>query len=170
MVCPGNGNETIGLRALRRLTIPEFEATIRAAFGLDAKQWPGLTVPPDTGSEDGFTNNVDKLLVSPDYAKGGDGLQPRGLGAGGSADPVLTRLLPCAATGGPACAETFVTTFGPKLYRRPLTPAEKARYLACSTRRRRRTSSPSSTGRRRRCCSRRTSSTAASWVNRTAAA
>ena len=26
------------------------------------------------------------------------------------------------------CAQTFVTTFGPKLYRRPLTPAEQARY------------------------------------------
>ena len=25
---------------------------------------------------------------------------------------MLTRLLPCAATGGPPCAETFVTTFG----------------------------------------------------------
>jgi len=129
VVCPGNGNETIGLRALRRLTIPEFEATIRTAFGLDAKQWPGLTVPPDTGSEDGFTNNVDKLLVSPDYAKGAMA-SSRAVSALVAADPVLTRVLPCAATGGQACADTFISTVGPKLYRRPLTPAEKMRYLA----------------------------------------
>ena len=86
-----------------------------------------------------------------------------------SADPMLAQLLPCSATGGPACADTFVTTIGTKLYRRPLTAAEKARYLALFDKvGKHATSSPSSTGRRRRCCSRRTSSTAASWASPTA--
>jgi hypothetical protein len=47
-----------------------------------------------------------------------------------SADPMLGRLLPCAATGGAACADTFVSSIGAKLYRRPLTAAEKARYMS----------------------------------------
>ena len=45
--CPTDGKETTGQRVLRRLTIPELDATVRAAFGLDKTQWPGPTVPPD---------------------------------------------------------------------------------------------------------------------------
>jgi hypothetical protein len=125
--CPGP--DMVGRRALRRLTIPELEATIRATFGLDAKQWQGLTLPSDAGSDDGFTNNIDQLTVSPEYARGA--LESsRKVAALVSSDPMLGTLLPCAASGGPSCADTFVTSFGTKLYRRPLTPAEKARYLA----------------------------------------
>ena len=129
VVCPNNGMEIVGKRALRRLTIPEFEATIRAAFGLTEMQWPGLNVPPDAGSDDGFTNNVDRLTVSPEYARGAleSSRQVASLVSG---DALLTKLLPCAATGGAACADTFVTGFGTKLYRRPLTTVEKARYMA----------------------------------------
>jgi len=35
----------------------------------------------------------------------------------------VAKSLPCAATGGQACADTFISTIGPKLYRRPLTQA-----------------------------------------------
>ena len=129
VACPGNGAQTVGRRTLRRLTIPELEATIRGTFGLDAGAWSGLTVPPDTGSADGFTNNVDKLNVSPEYARGAQE-SGRKVASLVIADGTLGRLLPCAATGDRACADTFVTTFGQKLYRRPLTGAEKGRYLA----------------------------------------
>ena len=128
VACPNNGMEIVGKRALRRLTIPELETTIRATFGITPTQWVGLNVPPDSGSDDGFTNNVDRLNVSPEYARG---LMEssRSVAALVSGD-LLTKLVPCAATGGASCADTFVTSFGTKLYRRPLTPAEKARYLA----------------------------------------
>jgi hypothetical protein len=129
VMCPGNGKEIVGKRALRRLTIPEFEATIRSAFALDAKQWVGLNVPPDSGSDDGFTNNVDRLTVSPEYARGA-AESSRQVAALVSSDANLTKLLPCAATGDTACADSFVTSFGTKLYRRPLTSAEKARYMS----------------------------------------
>jgi hypothetical protein len=129
VICPTNGAEIVGKRALRRLTIPELEATIRATFGLTATQWVGVNVPPDSGSDDGFTNNVDRLTVSPEYARG---LMEssRSVAALVSSDAMLTKLVPCAGTGGASCADTFVTSFGTKLYRRPLTPAEKARYMA----------------------------------------
>jgi hypothetical protein len=128
VVCPNNGMEIVGKRALRRLTIPEFEATIRAAFGLTAAQWTGLNVPPDAGSDDGFTNNVDRLTVSPEYARGA-AESSRQIAAMVSGE-MLTKLVPCAATGGATCADMFVTTFGPRLYRRPLTTVEKSRYMA----------------------------------------
>jgi hypothetical protein len=129
VACGTGATETVGRRTLRRLTIPELETTIRTTFGLDAKQWVGLAVPPDTGSEDGFTNNVDFLNVSADYAKGAQA-SSRQVASLVSSDPLLTRLVPCAATGGMACADTFVSTFGAKLYRRPLTATEKGRYLS----------------------------------------
>jgi len=127
VTCPSNGMEIVGKRALRRLTIPELEATIRATFGITATQWVGLNVPPDSGSEDGFTNNVDRLTVSPEYARGL--MESSRAVANLVSGDLLTKLLPCATTGGTSCADTFVTSFGTKLYRRPLTPAEKARYM-----------------------------------------
>ncbi len=129
VACPTNGGQTVGRRALRRMTNAELETTIRTTFGIDAKAWAGLTVPPDAASEDGFTNNVDHLKVGTEYARGS--LESgRKVAALVASDAVLPRLLPCAATGGAACATTFVETFGSKLYRRPLTAAEKARYVA----------------------------------------
>ncbi|HEY0711842.1 MAG TPA: DUF1595 domain-containing protein, partial [Polyangia bacterium] len=132
--CPSDGKDTIGRRALRRLTVAELEATIRSAFGLDTTQWPGPTVPPDPSSLDGFTNNVDRLTVGPEYARGvlDTGRTVAKLVA---TEPLITKLLPCHSQNGgqgsamAPCAQTFVTTFGPKLYRRPLTAAEVKRYM-----------------------------------------
>jgi hypothetical protein len=130
--CPTGGQETMGKRSLRRLTGPELEATIRAAFNLDKTQWPGVTTPPDASSADGFTNNVDRLTVGPDYVRGvlDSG---RAVARLVSSPAVLGKLLPCGLGAGTGtemvpCAQQFVTTFGPRLYRRPLTPAEQARY------------------------------------------
>jgi hypothetical protein len=125
--CDPSGADAIGRRVLRRLTNTELETTLRSTFGLDAAQWPGVNLPSDAGSTDGFTNNVDSLTVGPDYAKGTfDGAKK--LAALVSAEPLLSKLAPCSAQGGAACAETFVSTVGAQLYRRPLTTAEKARY------------------------------------------
>jgi hypothetical protein len=129
VMCPTTATETVGRRVLRRLTNNELEATIRSTFTLDATQWPGVNLPPDASSLDGFTNNVDSLTVGPDYASGTlDGSKK--IAALVSADPLLPKLLPCSTKGDAACADTFVTTFGAKLYRRPLLAAEKTRYLS----------------------------------------
>jgi Protein of unknown function (DUF1592)/Protein of unknown function (DUF1588)/Protein of unknown function (DUF1595)/Protein of unknown function (DUF1587) len=132
IACPDDGKDTVGRRALRRLTVPELDATIRTAFGLTEAQWAGPTVPPDPASLDGFTNNVDRLTVGPDYARGvlDTGRTVAKLVAGEH----LQRLLPCGATGGSGsamapCAQTFINTYGPKLYRRPLTMVETTRYM-----------------------------------------
>ena len=44
--CPNTGAETPGKRVLRRLTGPEFEATVLAAFGFDGTTKPTLAMPP----------------------------------------------------------------------------------------------------------------------------
>ncbi len=130
--CSNDGKESIGKRSLRRLTISELDATVRAAFGLDRAQWAGPTVPPDPGSIDGFNNNVDRLTVGPDYERG---LleSSRAVARVVSSREVLGKLLPCGLGTGDGttmvpCAAQFVQLFGPKLYRRPLTQAESMRY------------------------------------------
>jgi hypothetical protein len=129
VACDAAGTQTIGHRALRRLTNAELEATLRTTFGLDAAAWAGVNLPSDAGSLDGFTNNVDSLTVSPDYAKGTlDGAKK--LAAQISGDALLSKLAPCASAGDRACADSFVSSLGAKLYRRPLTSSEKTRYLA----------------------------------------
>ncbi|HEY0707504.1 MAG TPA: DUF1592 domain-containing protein, partial [Polyangia bacterium] len=127
--CQGNAQETVGRRTLRRLTQLEFDATIRAVFGLEAAQWAGPMVPPDPASLDGFGNNVDRLTVGPDYARGALDTAKQ-VASLVSAEATLTKLLPCSTAGNAACASTFVSTFGPRLYRRPLTSAETGRYTA----------------------------------------
>jgi hypothetical protein len=114
---------------LRRLTTAEFEATVRAAFGLDAAQWKGPVFLPDPASSDGFTNNAQRLTVGDEYARRLDE----------AADDVATvvtspanlaRILPCALQGADSCAATFLDGAGARLYRRPLTPAERGRYMS----------------------------------------
>jgi hypothetical protein len=125
--CASTATETVGHRALRRLTNGELEATVRAIFEVDTAQWPGVNLPSDSGSLDGFTNNVDSLTVGPDYVKGTlEGAKK--IASIVTSDANLTKFAPCLASGDAACAASFVTTIGAKLYRRPLTSGEQARF------------------------------------------
>ena len=125
---PGTG-DLPGPRLLRRLTGREVDATVRAVFGFDAATWQGNTLPPDPASIDGFTNNVDRLTVGEDYARGALETAQKVAGLVTS-DAHLARLLPCAAQGDEACAGMFLDRYATRLYRRPLTVAERGRYLA----------------------------------------
>jgi hypothetical protein len=127
-LCDGAEADVAGPRLLRRLTSPELTASIRYAFGLSAAEWAGPAVPADPASADGFTNNVDRLVVDESYARG---LYATATGVADVvvSETVLPRVLPCSGGGGADCARTFVQTVGRRLYRRPLTEAETARYL-----------------------------------------
>jgi len=128
-LCDSGERDVPGPRLLRRLTTAELTTSVRAVFGLDGNEWAGPALPADPAGRNGFTNNVDRLLVDEGYA--------RGLLATAEAiaDAVvaptrLPRVLPCAAGGGEACANTYLDTVGRRLFRRPLTPDERERYLA----------------------------------------
>lgn len=126
--CPPDASETPGRRVLRRLTGKEIERTIRSVFGLDQAAWAGLAVPPDPASLDGFNNNVDRLTVGSEFAKGtlSSAREVAGLVID---DTRLPTILPCANAGGPPCADTYLKTIGKKLYRRPMTIAEEQRFM-----------------------------------------
>jgi hypothetical protein len=124
-------NEVIAPRTLRRLTNGELETTLRTVFGLDAAAWTGPSLVPDPASGDGFTNNTDRLSIGDEYAKR---LMETGrdIAEQVTSPAQLARILPCAATGGDACATTYLDTIGQRLYRRPLTAPERERFLALS--------------------------------------
>ena len=115
-------------RGLRRLTGPELEATVRAAFSLSEAEWSGPQLLPDPASADGFTNNQARLEIGEEYAK--RWLEnAKTLSDTITAPNLLLRVAPCALQGGEACARSYLDTVGKRLYRRPLDDAEKARYV-----------------------------------------
>jgi hypothetical protein len=122
-------NEGVAPRVLRRLTTAEFDATVRAAFGLDAVQWKGPLFLPDPASGDGFTNNAQRLTVGDEYARRLTEAAKE-VATAATSPANLARILPCAAQGTDACANTFLDTVGSRLYRRPLTPVERTRYMS----------------------------------------
>lgn len=45
----------------------------------------------------------------------------------------LGRRLPCASAGNTSCANTFIDGFAPRIWRRPIAPAERTRLVALTT-------------------------------------
>jgi hypothetical protein len=118
------GVEVPGRTPLRRLTRPQYNATIRDLLGLNENAAGDFAGDEDAG---GFASNI----VSPigeqqveQYHAAAESLAGKAVAAG------LTRLAPCAppkATAA-ACADEFVRAFGKRAFRRPLTTEEVDRY------------------------------------------
>ncbi len=127
--CDASASDVAGPRLLRRLTGAQITRVVREGLGLDAGAFPGHALPPDAAAPNGFTNSADRLVVNETFA---GRLRDMALDVGAlvSEEPHRSRLLPCASGGGRACAETYLETIGRRLYRRPLTGEERARYLA----------------------------------------
>jgi hypothetical protein len=130
--CNGQQTDVLGPRLLRRLTIGELDTSVRAVFGLDQAAWSGPALPPDPASANGFNNNTDRLTIGDDHAHDLQDMakQVARLVTG---DANLVRMLPCAAAPSDACAGTLLDTVGLRLYRRPMTPVERQRYLTLYT-------------------------------------
>lgn len=133
----GTGGSTVGLTnpllpaGIRRLTNAEYEASVRTLFG--TSMTVSAAFPPDARqgifSRGGYTLN-DAQRVDPVLAKQ---LSDTAIAVIAEArqNGRLTNLAPCAnsASGGEACATTFIQSFGAKAYRRPVTPAEVSALL-----------------------------------------
>ncbi len=122
----GSGGPTPSESPIRRLTRLEYNNTVRALL---AEASEPATAWNAEGSALGFSNNVQSLSVSPELARqifmtAEDVTSPAKLTAA-----ELTALLPCAATGGEACARQFISDFGLRAYRRPVEPAEVTRLV-----------------------------------------
>jgi hypothetical protein len=108
---------------IRRLSNAEYDASVQALLGTAQK--PSVAFPPDS-RQGSFTLN-DAQRIDPVLAKQLDvaalALVSEARGSG-----KLTALASCAA--GEACATTFITGFGARAYRRPLTADETAALVA----------------------------------------
>jgi len=121
------GTSAIAQPQLRRLTASELQHSLDDIFPQAKGQWAiGLS---EIESPLGFNNDPALLTVSTQVAsKLLSGAQA--LAAAVTTDTVLSNLLPCAASApNHACAQTFLTQYGRRLFRRPLTQADTDRYL-----------------------------------------
>ncbi|WAS95871.1 DUF1592 domain-containing protein [Nannocystis punicea] len=120
----------LGARVLRRLTQVELEHTLRDIFPEIEATWSGVQLGIDPASKHGFTNDAATLLVG-DQTAGEWLATAEEVGDAVTAPDVLPVILPCAAQSpDSACAAEFIDTYGQRLFRRPLTADERARYEA----------------------------------------
>jgi hypothetical protein len=121
---PPDTNEAELLPAgIRRLTNAEFAASVYALLGMPLPE--NISLPPDA-RQDGFTRN-NAQRVDPVLAKQLDAVATA---LAAAARPQIRTLAPCAQSAGSEdCATSFITSFGAKAYRRPLTSEEGAALL-----------------------------------------
>jgi hypothetical protein len=121
------GTSAVAHPQLRRLTAAELQRSLDDIFPQAKGKWAiGLA---EVASPLGFNNDPALLTVSEQVA-GKILTGARGLASAAMADAALPQIVPCAAAADHACAQTFLTKYGPRLFRRPLTQAEQDRYLA----------------------------------------
>lgn len=117
-----------GLAGLRRLTRTELQATVEDIFPEVASGWRGVRLSADPASTLGFANDSSALLVG--FQTANELLRTaEDVAELVTASDVLGTLLPCASTGGEACAGEFIDRYGLRLFRRPLSEAERSEYL-----------------------------------------
>lgn len=108
---------------IARLTNTEYRNTVRSL--LPAMSVPSIPLPADVVVE-GFDNNV--RAQTPSAAL----IEQYGSSAEAVADSVVANLssvLPCSTSEADACASTFIDAFVTRAFRRPLSAAERTRYL-----------------------------------------
>ncbi len=114
-----------GIMPLRRLTNREYNDTVRDLLG-DTTQ-PANQFPSDRDPTFEFRRAGD--LAEQDATL----LQTAAEALAATAVTNLTTLLPCAASANDACAQQFITQFGQRAFRRPVSTPEATRLTALYT-------------------------------------
>ena len=118
-----------GRVTLRRLNQTEYDNTVHDLLGTSAT--PARAFLGDTQAN-GFDNDGDLLSLSSvridQYRQAAEALAKEAL-----LPPLRATLLSCDPATGDACVTSFVTSFGERAYRRPLTADEVASYLDLAT-------------------------------------
>jgi hypothetical protein len=114
---------------LRRLTRSEIDNSIFDIFPQIAKSYGGVKLGPDPLSTLKFTNDASVLLVGDETAK--EILKTaKEVAALVTGSTLLPSILPCSTgSAGQACATTFIDTFGPLIYRHPLSYEERTELV-----------------------------------------
>lgn len=113
-----------GAPALRRLNRRELENSLRDVFPVLGEAWRS-TLSADTVSDSGFDNDSNQLLVSKQTARE---LADTAESVGTAVATGVTQVLPCN-TPDAACVGQFLDGVGRRLFRRPLSDAERTSYL-----------------------------------------
>ena len=116
-----------GASPLRRLTNTEYDNTVADLLGDTTA--PATTFPGETTSTQGYDTFATGLGVSVTHARSLL-TAAEALATAAVRDKLTTLLGGCdvATSGEETCVRTFVTTFGERAFRRPLTEAEVARF------------------------------------------
>jgi hypothetical protein len=114
----------VGSAPLKRLTREQYDNAARDLLGIDGQ--PSLALSPDEKLAVFFSNSVSPVtrLSVEQYAGAAEEL------ARVAVTQKLDDLTGCGAEPTPACAEQFIRAFGRRVFRRPLTDDEVARYTA----------------------------------------
>jgi hypothetical protein len=121
-----------GRSPLRRLNLAEYARTVHDLLGVDTTMVTSTFPPDNTGL--GFTNNADVLSVTSLQAEAYmTASEQFATAAVASAD--MGALLPCdpTKTGEDACAKQFITVFGLRAFRRPVTADEATTFFGLYT-------------------------------------
>jgi Protein of unknown function (DUF1592)/Protein of unknown function (DUF1588)/Protein of unknown function (DUF1587)/Protein of unknown function (DUF1595)/Protein of unknown function (DUF1585) len=115
-----------GASPLRRLTQSEYNNSVRDLLGDSSN--PASAFPPDQRQGD-FSNTAVALTVSPLLAQS---YQTAAESLAATAMTHLSSIVACntSTTGEDACAGQFITTFGKRAFRRPLTTDEQSGLMA----------------------------------------
>jgi len=120
-VCTDVTTAKPGRTPLRRLDLAEYAQTVHDLLNVDTSDVTSTFPPDNTGL--GFTNNADVLTVNSLLA---EKYMTASETYAAAAVANLTTLLPCnqMTVGEDACAKQFITAFGLRAFRRPLTTDE----------------------------------------------
>lgn len=114
----------LGAPVMRLLTRSELENSLKDIFPEVASDWTN-SLPANNVSAHGFDNSASATVGNQLAGALLDTAETVGAALAAKANS----LLPCSATGDAACAGQFLDKYGRRLFRRPLSAAEKTSYL-----------------------------------------
>jgi Protein of unknown function (DUF1592)/Protein of unknown function (DUF1588)/Protein of unknown function (DUF1595)/Protein of unknown function (DUF1585)/Protein of unknown function (DUF1587) len=125
------GESTDGLCAdtpfVRRLTVPEYVATVKATLDVDIEAEAIEQLPPDLRA-DGFSNTAGSLIVTLDHAEAYDELAA--LAVERIADlPAFIEAHASCSDMTDACQVELIDALGARLFRAPIDPVEREQLL-----------------------------------------
>ncbi len=113
---------------VRRLANAEYDASVQALLSTRRSPASEPDFPPDL-RRDGFTVNAAQRVDAVIIERLADAAEA--LATEARENGTLARLAPCATPAdGASCARSFITTFGAKVYRRPLVEEEVKALLS----------------------------------------
>jgi hypothetical protein len=116
---------------IRQLARAEYDNTVHDLLG--TSQTPGATTFPDDVPALGFDNDGDLQNMTPVlftlYQQAAESLAAEVMTVGSAERASLDSIAGCSLASGASCAQSFITNFGLRAFRRPLTAAEVTNFV-----------------------------------------